>query len=77
MTAGHVGDDFNLTKCVDPVPIGPVKLLQPKGSIEEDPALFLIFLKDLRPGAAKVSRKPVPGHLCAIALKQGIPGAKV
>src|SRR5215831_8078226 len=31
ITAGHIGDDFNLTKCVDPVPVGSVKLSQPEG----------------------------------------------
>ena len=77
MTPCNVGDDFDLAEYVYLVPVGAVKQLQRSGSVEGNIAFPLVFVKDLRPGAAEVGGKPNPRHFCAVTHKEGIPGAKI
>ena len=46
MIPGNVRDDLDLAECVDLVPVGAIKLLQGKGSVEGNTALLLVFLEN-------------------------------
>ena len=77
MTPRNVGNDFDLVKCINRVPVGAVELLEGGGSIKENSARLLVFIEDLGPGAAEMSGKPIPRHICAMTLKQSVPGTKI